>query len=128
MKYTTKQYAAALLAATQDASEKKRIESLRRFLKILTRNHDYRHLPAILRQLERIYLSEKGIQKVELTSADPISEGTRREIEKTLGKKVIFVEKKNPELIAGLRILINDELLIDASARRQLQRIFETHA
>ena len=123
MKYTNKQYAAALLAVVQNAAEKKRLEALERFLKILTRNHDYRHLPAILRQLERLHLTERGIQKVEIYAADPVPTDLKREIEKILAKKIIFIEKKNPDLIAGIKILINDELLIDASAKRQIQKM-----
>lgn len=124
MKYSTKQYASVLLSVLADKSEKDRKEVLRKFVAVLAKNRDLARLGAILRETEREYLRQTGMQKVLAESASPIDPSLRKEIEHAVGGKIWWQEKVNPELLAGIKILINGETLIDASGKRQIEKMF----
>ena len=97
---------------------------IRRFMVALRKNRDTRRLGAILRKVEKKLLADQGLQKVSVTSASPLAPAVKKEIAATLEKKPLWEETVDPSMLAGIRILIDDELLIDASARRRLDRIF----
>jgi len=124
MKYSPRQYAAALRAALEEKSGHERKEILKNFVRALARARTLAKLPVILREVEKQALAAEGLKKVEVESASPVDEKTRKEIERRLGHKIFLKEKINPELLAGIRILVDDETLIDASAKRQLEKMF----
>src|SRR3989344_5780051 len=124
MKYSPRQYAQAIYAALEREKEKQRPESWKKILLILRRNGDMNKLPAILRSFEKVYLEEEGLQKVEIETVSPLGSDLEKEIKNVLGKKLLLNKKINPKLLAGLTIMINDEILIDGSAKRRLDRIF----
>jgi F0F1-type ATP synthase delta subunit len=123
MNYTSRQYAAALFDALADKEPAQRREILTQFLKTLDKNHDSHSLKRILVDYEKVFLKKQGMRKVDIESASPITEVVRTEIEKTLGKKILLTEKVNPELIAGLTLLVDDTAFIDASARTQINTL-----
>lgn len=124
MRYTNKQYAAAFLSALKDKSGKERTEILRRFLTLLQKNKDWPRLNLILREAEKFYLRKSGLKKVFLETAQPASPNVKKEVEKILGRKIVLSEKINPAILAGIKILVDDELLIDSSAQSRLRKLF----
>lgn len=124
MKYSPRQYALALRAALQKKTATEEKRAIRNFLNLLARNRDQTKLELIIKEAEKIARRKKGIYKVELTSSTKISAKLKKEIEKIIGKKVIFKEKVDPEISAGLKILIEDETLIDATAQSQIAKMF----
>ncbi len=124
MRYTVQQYASALYQAVRGKSKEEEKETIRRFMEILQRCRETPKLARILRSIEEIYLREHGLKKVAVESASPLSEEVRVEIERILGKEISLHETVSPTLGAGVKILVNDELLIDASAKRQIERLF----
>lgn len=123
MRYSSRQYAEALSEALEAKQGTSRRDVVRRFLTILSRNRDRKLLPAILRHVERQWLAQNNLAKVEIAAADPIAPALRREIEDLVGKRVAWTEHHDPTLLAGVRIVVDDELLIDATALRQLARL-----
>lgn len=124
MKYSSKQYAIVLLSVLEGKSEKDRKEVLRKFVAVLAKNRDLARLGAILRETEREFLKQSGAKKVLVESASPVNPSLRHEIENAVGGKIWWYEKTTPEFLAGIRILINDETLIDASGKRQIEKMF----
>lgn len=124
MRYAIRQYAEALLGALENKSGRGRSETIRRFLFVMRKNKDWSKLGRILREVERQSLRRQGMQKIEVESAAPLSNELRKEIEKILGKKLVLEERIRPEFLAGVKILIDDEILIDASAKRGLDLLF----
>lgn len=124
MRYTTGQYASALTEALADASAATRPQMIRRFMQMLRKNRDTRRLAAIMRKMEKQSLADQGMQKVAVASASPLAPEIKKEIAAGLDKKPLWEETVDPAMLAGIRILIDDELLIDASARRRLDRMF----
>ncbi|MBI4224710.1 MAG: F0F1 ATP synthase subunit delta [Candidatus Sungbacteria bacterium] len=125
MKYRPAQYAQALHSALKDAPISKQKEIIRRFAALLGRHRMSGKSDLVIAAYEKIVLRETGMRKVRIESAAPASEQLKKEIQAVLGKKIFIEAKTNPELLAGIKILVDDELLIDASAKRQLERIFQ---
>jgi len=125
MKYSAKQYAIAFLEA---AKEKKRGEEnlIKNFLEIILKNNDWSLLPQILKEVEKEYLKREGLKKVVLESTTLIAEKVVNRIEEIFGNKVLIKQKINPSLLAGIRILINDQIVIDATGRKQIEKIFSS--
>ena len=124
MKHSPRQYAQAIYLALEKKSEKQRRELWKKVLLLLRRNGDMTKLPSILRGFEKVYLGEEGLQKVDIETVSPLGSGLEKEIKKVLGKKLLISKKINPGLLAGLTIMVNDEVLIDSSAKRRLDNIF----
>ncbi len=124
MKYKPQQYADALFDLIKDASAEKRKTLIKRFGSILEKNKDQAKLNVILRQLERRVIKDAGQIKVVLESADPLSKKAKDDIESALGKKAYMIEKIKPELLAGVRMLVDDSIFIDATAKRHLDNLF----
>ena len=120
MQYTVDQYAHALYETLARAQEKKHKAIIRRFAKMLGRHRATPYLNRILRAFEKRYLQERGLVKVDIQSVSPLSSDVKRKITSALGAKTYVYESQNSGLGAGLTILINNELLIDASAKRQI--------
>ncbi len=126
MRYSPRQYAAALLASLKGKTETEQNRLLKSFLVLVRQRGDSRRLGAIVREVEKQSLKEHGWKKVLLESPDPITSQMKKEMGEVLGKNILWQEKINPDLVAGIRILINDEILVDASAKTQLRRIFNS--
>lgn len=127
MRYTNIQYAKALVAALEGKREPEQKAIRQNFLRTLRTHRVWPRLNRILSEIEKEYLRGKQIRKVEVESASGLPEKVRREIFEIVGKNVDLRERANPELLAGMKILIDDELLIDASGRRQLRRLFSSN-
>lgn len=125
MKYRITQYAEALHGALKAAPASKRREIMRRFAALLTRHRMSGKSDLVVAAYEKIVLQESGMRKVSIASAAPVTEQLKKEIGGILGKKILIKEETHPELLAGIKILIDNELLIDASAKRQMERIFQ---
>ena len=124
MKYRTQQYAQALFQALRDKSVKEQKEIMRRFVALLARHRVSGKTGLIIAAYESIVLRESGMRKVEIEAASPVADALKREITKIVGRKIDYHERINPDILAGVKILVDNEFLIDASGKRQLERIF----
>ncbi len=124
MKYRPVQYAKVLNEALVGKTGEGRKRTIVAFLKTLRRYKDTAKLGAILEEVEAEWLSANGITKVQIESAAPLSLRTKKEIESVFGKKLLLKEEVRPELLAGIKILVNGENLIDATGKRRLERLF----
>jgi len=124
MRYKITHYAESLFESLKDVEVEKRIEILKNFLKVLRRNGDYSHLNHIVRQYEKVYLQHNKQTKIYIETPEPASIELKRTIQELFGKKAVFSEKTNSHLLAGIVLLINDSVLIDASARTRLEKLF----
>lgn len=124
MRYTVTQYSEAIAAAFADATADERSAMIRRFFGLLRKNKDTKLLGAIIRKIERRWFGSQKLHKVAVASVSPLTPAVKKEIEAALEKKPVWEEKIDPSLLGGMRVLIDDEFLIDASARRRLNRMF----
>lgn len=128
MKYRGTQYAQALVESLERAPAAERRIRARRFFSILARNGDWRELPEILRHAERMVRVRSGVRTVEIKSSAPLSAAVRMEIRKLLDSKALIRETVEPRLLAGLTMLIDEDVFIDASAASRLGHLFPRRA
>lgn len=124
MKYSPKQYAAAFLEATKDKAVNKEKQVIKNFLNLIFKNGDWQYRRAILSEVEKSFLAKAGIRRVRIESPDPVQAGLKREVKNILDSDIIFSEKIDANLLAGLKILIDDELLIDATGKHAVDSMF----
>ncbi|MDP3685822.1 MAG: F0F1 ATP synthase subunit delta [bacterium] len=89
----------------------------------LAREHLLHRGPQILALLDEELLSRQGRTRARVASAGPLADAAQRRVERiltrTLGESVRARATINPDLIAGIRVQV-DEVLIDASVRGAL--------
>ena len=77
----------------------------------------------ILSLAEDMILAKQGKNKITFETARTITASQKKILEKIIKKGDIVREKINPELIAGIKIIINDSKQFDASMQSKLQKI-----
>lgn len=95
-----------------------------RFLALVRKNGDSPRLQLIIYAFEKEYLRNSKLRRVDVEMASAAPESVKKEIKDILNGNVVFFEKENPELGAGIRITIDGEIMIDASAKRQIEKMF----
>ncbi len=125
MKYRASQYAEALFEALEEKKPGERAGIIRSFVRMMFRHRVIGKSRAILAAYEKLVLREQGMRKVRIESPGRISDQLKKDIREILGAKIHWEEKENPDLLAGVRILVDDELLIDASAKRHVGRMLK---
>lgn len=128
MRYSIRTFATALLDSLEGKTLEQQRATLKRLVAVLTKKGMRRQLHAILRETERLYLKAHRITKVEAVSPTPLGAEAKQDIERALGTKMFFTEQTDPSVIAGVKLFIDEELLIDATAQRQLEEIFNPTA
>lgn len=124
MRYSVKQYATALGKSLEYADKETYMSVLERFVALLQQNRDWSKLNRIMGEVELRQRMSNGIQKVRIESAWPVTEAVRRHIREIFENKVVMEEIIKTELLAGVRLLIEDETLIDASGSWRLDMMF----
>ncbi len=125
MKYQPKFYAqvfAELAAKKLSSTEEKKL--LNNLLQTVKRNGDERQLPKILEAAEKLLREKEGRRKVVLQSARPLRGAVRNNLSKFLRKNDVVEEKTNPALVAGVKIVVNDETQLDFSLASKLKKLF----
>jgi F-type H+-transporting ATPase subunit delta len=93
------------------------------FVRVLAENGRLELLPEIAAQYEVLKNDREGVVDAQVTSAFPMTDAQLAELtaqlETKTGKRVKAQISVDPELIAGVRIVIGDKV-IDGSARAQL--------
>lgn len=124
MKYTVKQYAEALYGALEKKKAKEAAEITRRFFSIVRKNGDSPRMELIFRAFQKEYLKQKKLRAVDIEMASAVPARVKRDIKTILGGEIVFTESENPAVGAGIRITVDEDILIDASAKKQLEKIY----
>jgi F0F1-type ATP synthase delta subunit len=124
MTYTPRQYAVALYEVLEGTQGAERKNIISRFLEVLEK-HRARHMERqILNHYEKIFLARHGMKKVDVVSASPLTDAVRKDIEVAIHEPMLMSETVDPSLLAGLTILIDDSVYIDASGRTMINNLF----
>jgi F0F1-type ATP synthase delta subunit len=122
MKYKPKIYAEALadsLSEKKSPIDGKKI--VNNFLKLLEKNQDMKKAKEIVALAEALLLKKSGNKKVVLETA---RKGAVRDFVNTFAKKGDMVEEKiNPAIIAGIKIIVNNEKQLDFSLSSKLSKL-----
>ena len=100
-----------------------------RFLKLLTDKSRISALSAILRQFLQKCNEELGIETASVLSARKLKEEDLERIRKALehktGKKIIIRNEINPDLIAGIKVVIGNNVT-DVTMKHQIESMKES--
>jgi len=115
---------AYLAISEKDKSQTETI--VNNFLLYLKNHHLDNLIPKILEELEKLYLTEKGIIKTTITAKEKLADKEVKQIADLVsqrsGKKVEIKEELNDALIGGAVIKYQDKV-IDLSIKKQLNNL-----
>ncbi|MFH0890476.1 MAG: F0F1 ATP synthase subunit delta [Candidatus Liptonbacteria bacterium] len=125
MKYRPKIYASALAEiAGGKISAERESGVIEKFLELVGKNGDTASLPKIIAATEKILRAKDGIRRVVLESARELSPGQKKSLLDLVREDDLIEEKINPDLIAGVKVTVDEERQLDFSLRRKLDRLF----
>ena len=101
------------------SSEEKRI--IDNFIKLLVRTGYDKKSKEILNLAENLILAKNGKRKITFETAREISASQKKSLNNFIKKGDIITEKINPDLIAGIKIIINGARQFDSSLQSKLQ-------
>lgn len=119
MKHKIKLYATALVQVMTKKIDEKKIVS--NFFKLLEKNGDIKKAKEIVLLAETMHLKSLGGRRVTVETARKAPNALLKDIAK---KEDMLEEKINPSLIAGVKIVINNEKQLDFSLKNTLDNIF----
>lgn len=121
-KYSVKDYARAFALAAKESGNE--AEVVKNFLSLIAKNGDAAKLKKILAEAEKLVRADAGLRKLTLETARPLTGNAGETLQGFVKKNDVLEEKVVPELVAGVRITIDDERQFDASLAKKLQRMF----
>ncbi len=123
MKYKSKIYAEALAGLLSDKKKSPDESKIaKNFLKLLEKNQDMKKAKEIVAMAENLLLKKTGNKKIILETARKVD--AKYFIDSFIKKGDIIEEKLNPELIAGIKIIINNEKQFDNSLSGKLKKLY----
>ena len=126
MKYPAHWYAKALAEAIADTKDKKgQDEIAKNFVALVRKNGDEARIRKIVEIAARMVRGRQGIRKVTIESARKLLPSQEKLLDGFLSPGDVVEREIDESLIAGIRIILNDEMQFDGSLRGKLDRIFE---
>lgn len=122
MRIKSREYAKVLVELILQGKVKEKV-IIEGFLRLLKKNGDFKKAKEIIQLAEIELIKKTGNKKVILETArkNEIKDSFKHFIE----KGDIVSEKINADLIAGIKIIVNDERQLDFSLKSKLDKIFE---
>lgn len=100
----------------------------RNFVAVIVNHGRMEGFEAILREFRRLLRGETGVDKAEWTSARPLDEGERREVEARIheltGRRIEAEFREDASLLGGARLRIGSTIY-DGSVRGRLEALRE---
>lgn len=126
MKFTAKQYATALYESLTEAKPSAQDAVIKSFAAILAKNYDKSLLSRIIAQFKKLERTRGGSHEVVVTSARPLEKSVIKDIAARVGTKSPIKEVIDPTVLGGMKVLINDETVIDGTYRTRIARLVES--
>ncbi len=124
MKYSIRDYAKALDAALADPKADREAIA-RRFLALVRRSNDESKLKNILNEAARLSRGKGGFREVSIASARPLAPAQRKALGGMLDPDDVVRYEIDPDLIAGVRIIVNDERQFDGTLKAKLDSLLK---
>ena len=124
MKYSLKNYGQSLAEAILENQGVQKDAVAKNFMRMLEKNGDEVHAGKIVREAERILRRVDRVRSVTIEAARPLSAGAKKSLAGFVKSGDVVDYRVNPELVAGVRIIIDDEREFDGSLRGKLDKLF----
>lgn len=122
MKYSISIYAKALVAAIGGKGEGATVT--KNFLALVRRNGDERYLSKIIGESERLMRRQQGVREIRVAMARKLKQPLRALLKNFAKPDDEIYSEVQPELIAGLKITVNDNLQFDGSMKGKIDKMF----
>ncbi len=127
MKFGANLYAKALAQAVKGATglSKEDMDAMaKRVAEMVEKNGDTAEFSKIVEAAEKLIREQNGDRKITLTSARPLGDAAKALLA-SIAKPGDTVEQAiDPSLLAGLKVLIDDETQFDGSLKAKLEKMF----
>lgn len=124
MKYDPKTYAKALAAvAAGPLSPAKEKAIIQNFTRAVMDRGGRKQWPKILAASEKALREGEGIRKVTVESARPLDD-VRARLKSFIQKEDVVETKVDPEIVAGIKITLDDSRQFDGSLSKKLTALF----
>lgn len=124
MKYTAATYAKAFTAALSDEKAPSESTLAKNLASLLKRTRDIQFRDKIMQALEEAIVRAQGGRYVVVETSIPLSPHQAKQIRAKFTSKDLIKDSINPDLIAGMRIIINREVELDWSMKSKLHKLF----
>ena len=121
-RFSPKQYATALFESLQEAKPSEQDMIVKSFASMLAKHYDRGLLPKIVMQFKKLERAHGGAHEVVVTSARPLDRSVLKQIGEKVGTKSRIKEVIDPFALGGIKVLINDELVIDGTYQGRIAR------
>jgi F0F1-type ATP synthase delta subunit len=101
-------------------------EIAKNFLAVVRRNGDEGHLRKILEEASRLARGKSGVRKVTIESARQLNASQKGAMKHFVRAGDAIEERIDPDLVAGVRVTLDDELQFDGSLKNKLNRALGT--
>ncbi len=123
MRYPANIYAKALSEAITDPQADAG-KIAKQFFALLQKNGDEVHAQKIIEEAARFARGAEGIRKVVVESARPLTAKQKKMLDSFVKSGDVVQERIVPEIVAGVRVLVNDETMFDGTLKQKLDHIF----
>jgi F0F1-type ATP synthase delta subunit len=128
MKYSVQNYAKALVEVIEEAGAagavKDRSAVAKNFLAVVRKNGDEARLKKILDEAARLSRGKGGAREVVIESARPLGKSQEKALQSFVKPGDTLHYKIDPDLVAGVKIIINDEMQFDGTMKGKLDKLF----
>lgn len=125
MKHPAGTYAKALVEvlATFKGSKAEEDQLAKHFIALVRKNGDEGHLRQILEEASRFSRGKSGVRKVTIASARELNAAQTKTMEHFVRAGDVVERRIEPDLIAGIKIILDDELQFDGSLKNKLNSV-----
>jgi F0F1-type ATP synthase delta subunit len=124
MKYSPEIYARAFMETVYSAPKEKQEKLLLRFLEAIKKNGDLPQIKRIFRAIQKAVVKKNGGRIINLELAHNISQELLAKLRNNFSPKDCLEIYFHPELIAGVRMLFDEEIELDLTIRKKLKKLF----
>ena len=124
MKHSIDNYANSLFSLIQK-NPQKFDEYFKNFLLLIKKNKDSLMLKKIILKIQDLMLKMTGNKRVIIESARILTDKQLEKVKKEFFQQDLIETKLNPNIIAGLKITIDNEKILNVSLDHKLKQIFK---
>lgn len=125
MKYPAKIYSQALASVIlEKQTEAEKEKAVFNMINLLKKNGGEKEIKKIIGLTQEILAKKAGNKFIIFETARDLSENGRKIITEIVKKGDLVEKRINPEIIAGIKIIINNEMELDNTILRKINKIF----
>lgn len=124
MRYSSELYAKSLFEILEMSKPSEHAGVISKFLKIVDKNGDSSRLRTIVASFEKMVIRSGGGKIVELSTAREIDKDLKDQLLKMFDRKDMIRVNIDPKLVAGVRVLLDEEMELDYSLARKFRKLF----